>query len=238
MPEAERLYLLADTHIFVVRWKRTTPECPTLPHSSPGAFPVNTHISIILTVRRDLSTMRVIAYIILLAMAFSGSLSIERHKFHTWLPYYEYIWKENFLACQPHLHRYYTNTRDEFRTPCAAVVNCLLTNVTESVKSDIASADILLGIAPQIIAFAGPTSGELAVLSTHDPVFTSLLLFGFPSRPITGLFCPALYSRWRCRGKQHLHLHLSGPTDRLWMAVWGRLHATGLEHLGILDSYC
>lgn len=131
--------------------------------------------------------MRLFTFFIL-SMAFLQAQAYQRHKFDYWLPYYEYIWRERSEACQTDLYIYYANIRKNVTAPCAAVVDCMLTNVSESVKSNMASADILLGLTPQILGLAGPTVGEMAILSTHSPGFTSLLSLSFPSRSIAGLF--------------------------------------------------
>lgn len=164
--------------------------------------------------------MRLITFFLLVGVVLQQAHAFQRRKFHNWLPYYEYLWKAKTPMCQTQLNNYYANSRTGHHpVPCAAVVDCLLTNVTESVKSNIASADILLGIAPQIMGFVGPTGGEMAILSTYDPVLTSLLSFGFPSRSITGLFSsvdvPELLRKPVARTARAYHLWLEQQPPRV-----------------------
>lgn len=175
--------------------------------------------------------MRFIPFFLIVVMTLRQVQAIQRRKFHNWLPYYEYLWKERSQMCQTQLNNYYANFRTEHHpAPCAIVVDCLLTNVNESVKSNIASADILLEIAPQIMGFVGPTGGEMAVLSTHDPVFTSLLSFGFPSRSITGLFVsvdvPALLRKPVARTARAYHLWLEQQTVHVRRFVLALVYLT------------
>lgn len=130
-----------------------------------------------------------LAIILILTIGISQAHAGQRYKFRAWLPYYDYLWQRRAETCAPQIHRYHTNNRTGVHhAVCAAVVDCLLTNVTQSIQSNLASADILLGLTPQILSLAGPSRGELAILSTHEPIFTGFLSFGFPSILVTSLF--------------------------------------------------
>lgn len=129
-------------------------------------------------------------FILILVVEVSQAYAAQRYKFRNWLPYYDYHWQQRAEICAPEINRYQTNNRTGLAhgAVCAAVVDCLLTNVTQSIQSNLASADILLGLTPTMLSFAGPSRGELAILSTHDPLFAGILSFGFPSMFITNLF--------------------------------------------------
>lgn len=130
-----------------------------------------------------------LSFILILAVGVFHVDAAQRYKFRSWLPYYDYLWERRAETCASQINRYHTNNRTGVHhAVCAAVVDCLLTNITQSIQSNLASADILLGLTPQILSFAGPSRGELALLSTHEPVFTGLLSFGFPSMLVTSLF--------------------------------------------------
>lgn len=128
--------------------------------------------------------------ILILAASIPQAYAAQRYKFRSWLPYYDYHWQRRAEICAPEINRYQTNNRSGLSrgAVCAAAVDCLLTNVTQSIQSNLASADILLGLTPTMLSFAGPSRGELAILSTHDPFFAGILSFGFPSMFITNLF--------------------------------------------------
>lgn len=131
------------------------------------------------------------SFVLILSLGVSHVCAGQQYKFRTWLPYYDYLWQRRAETCAPQINRYHTNNRTlagAHHAVCAVVVDCLLTNITQSIQSNLASADILLGLTPQILSLAGPSRGELAILSTHKPVFTGLLSFGFPSMFVTNLF--------------------------------------------------
>lgn len=127
--------------------------------------------------------------ILILTIGVSQAHAGQRNKFRAWLPYYDYLWQRRAETCVPQIHRYHTNNRTGVHhAVCAAVVDCLLTNIFQSIQSNLASADFLLGLTPQTLSLAGPSRGELAILSTHEPIFTGFLSFGFPSILVTSLF--------------------------------------------------
>lgn len=132
-----------------------------------------------------------LSFMLILAVGVSHVFAGQRYKFRNWLPYYDYLWERRAQTCAPQIDRYHTNNHTgtgAHHAVCAYVVDCLLTNITQSIQSNLASADILLGLTPQILSLAGPSRGELAVLSTHEPIFTGLLSFGFPSMFVTNVF--------------------------------------------------
>ena len=64
---------------------------------------------------------------------------------------------------------------------CKSMVACLLKHLNEMDKSDMASASLLLGLTPTILGFLGPTTAEIALLSSHRPILAALLSLGAPS---------------------------------------------------------
>lgn len=162
---------------------------------------------------------------LLLAVAVPEAIASDRYRFRDWLPYYDYLWERRAEACVPQIKQYHNNNRTGVRrrAVCAVVVDCLLTNVTESIKSNLASADILLGLTPQILSLAGPRNGELALLSTQRPVLTSLLSFGFPSMSISGLFVSvdvtSLLRKPVARTARAYHLWLREQTKGLQLSI-------------------
>ncbi|KAI8634010.1 hypothetical protein F5Y19DRAFT_411682 [Xylariaceae sp. FL1651] len=70
------------------------------------------------------------------------------------------------------------------------VVKCLLDNASEYIKSASASAQVLLGVTPPILATLGATTDELAMLNVigRRPLFALLISIGSPSVYIDRLF--------------------------------------------------
>ena len=59
------------------------------------------------------------------------------------------------------------------RSMAGAICNhqkCMLDEMDEGVKSNMASASILLGLAPVLLQTAGPSIGEMGLLSAHRPL--------------------------------------------------------------------
>lgn len=56
----------------------------------------------------------------------------------------------------------------------------MLSSVSETIKADMASASVLLGLMPTILASIGPTVAELSLLSLRRPFLTFLISLGSP----------------------------------------------------------
>ncbi|GJN85646.1 hypothetical protein PLIIFM63780_009215 [Purpureocillium lilacinum] len=61
--------------------------------------------------------------------------------------------------------------------------NCLLDNMTELKKTEMASAAILLGLTPVLLSSMGPSLAEVGLVALHRPLLAGLL----------ALACPAVY---------------------------------------------
>ena len=61
------------------------------------------------------------------------------------------------------------------------MATCLLQNIDDFDKADMQSATIILGLMPTILSYIGPTVGEMALISSHRPVFAVLLMLGAPA---------------------------------------------------------
>jgi hypothetical protein len=64
---------------------------------------------------------------------------------------------------------------------CYLVVDCVLSNTAESIKANMASANVLLGLLPTILSLLGSTTPELALLSSRRPLLAFLLSIGAPT---------------------------------------------------------
>ena len=64
---------------------------------------------------------------------------------------------------------------------CKSMVTCLSRNIDEFDKADMQSATIILGLMPTILSYVGPTVGEMALISSHRPVFAILVMLGAPA---------------------------------------------------------
>src|SRR2546423_13879214 len=141
--------------------------------------------------------------------------AILRLKLQHWFPKYEHHWVEAAASCQQELTNYLHNNQTfDCPSPCACAADCLLQNVTGTMQSNLASAQVLLGLVPTVLAFFGPTIAEVAVLSTYRPFLAVLLALGSPAIHVSGLFrhvdvrepfirpiskSPGLWSAWLAR---------------------------------------
>ena len=68
-------------------------------------------------------------------------------------------------------------------TDCTAqpVVRCLLHHTDELSKADFAAAQLLLGLIPTILSFAGSTTAELGLLGMRRPLLMLLISSGTPT---------------------------------------------------------
>ncbi|KAI4180424.1 MAG: hypothetical protein LQ346_006998 [Caloplaca aetnensis] len=111
-----------------------------------------------------------------------------RLKFRHWLPRYEPRWKNATASCQPRLSDYYENDRTRCRVPCACAADCLLQDLPATIQSNFASAQVILGLLPPMLVFFGPTSTEVAALSTYRPLLAVLVALGSPAINVGNIF--------------------------------------------------
>ena len=64
---------------------------------------------------------------------------------------------------------------------CVKAYSCIMNNVSEYTKANMASAAVLLGLTPTILTTLGSSNTELALLSSHRPVLAALLVLGSPA---------------------------------------------------------
>lgn len=68
---------------------------------------------------------------------------------------------------------------------CGAVLDCMLEHTTESVKANMASSSVGLGLMPTILTFLGSSTSETALLSRRRPLLSFLIACGSPAvRPL------------------------------------------------------
>ncbi|KAK1071141.1 hypothetical protein LTR74_003522 [Friedmanniomyces endolithicus] len=101
--------------------------------------------------------------------------------------------------------KYFQNNPGFFDTPCMScymmpTVSCLLGNLMESEKSNMAAAGVALGLLPTILAQAGPSPMEMGLLALRRPVLGFILSAASPALNPFRAFDyrnPAKVLRWR-----------------------------------------
>jgi hypothetical protein len=86
-----------------------------------------------------------------------------------------------------------SNTRRDFEanpTPqtCKSHTNCLIGEVAEINKADMASAAVLLGLTPIMLSMIGPNLAEISMLSSRRPMLSFLLAMNTPALNIGSFF--------------------------------------------------
>jgi hypothetical protein len=86
-----------------------------------------------------------------------------------------------------------TSTHDDFNAnpspdTCKSHVTCLIDNIDEVNKVDMASASVLLCLAPTMLAMVGPSIAEISLLSSRRPILSFLVTMSAPALNIGPLF--------------------------------------------------
>lgn len=114
----------------------------------------------------------------------SASYAFPRQKFETWfLTYAHHFEKSSMTTCNSTLQRY-RNHRSESPIPKFAVAHhadCILANTTETIKANMASAGVVLGLMPSLLSSLGPTLAESSKLVLERPFLSLLLAIGAPA---------------------------------------------------------
>lgn len=117
-----------------------------------------------------------------------NGLVARPHKFDRWFP--EFGGRIDAVSagvCQVNLQAYLGNHTARESLPdtvieyCSNQNDCILDNLVESIKSDMGTAQVLLGLTPVILSNFGPSIAEISVMSTQRPLLTLLLAFGAPA---------------------------------------------------------
>ncbi|GIZ43402.1 hypothetical protein CKM354_000663000 [Cercospora kikuchii] len=110
-----------------------------------------------------------------------------RLKFEKWFPYYSEEFQSILQNCTQELEAYRVNNRTFCYSNCACVADCVLEEVKETTKSNMASASIVLGLMPSVLALLAPSIAEMALLSARAPFLAGILCFGCPAARYGGM---------------------------------------------------
>jgi len=117
-----------------------------------------------------------------------NSLVARPHKFNNWFP--EFGGRIDAISagvCQVNLQAYLGNhtARESLPDPvieyCFNQNDCILDNLVESIKSNMGTAQVLLGLTPVILSNFGLKIAEISVMSTQRPLLTLMLTLGAPA---------------------------------------------------------
>ncbi|KAI0430146.1 hypothetical protein F5Y09DRAFT_238197 [Xylaria sp. FL1042] len=104
-------------------------------------------------------------------------------RFHHWLPEYAATFQnisEN--VCSTTLHDYFNPPPGlDKLNACYFHTDCIIQNLTETRKANIASASVLLGLMPTLLASLAPSIAEITLLSLDRPFFSLVVSLAVPS---------------------------------------------------------
>jgi hypothetical protein len=83
--------------------------------------------------------------------------------------------------CSDVLQEYLNEHVTFYGVYCVKMYSCIISNTTEYTKANMASAAVLLGLAPVILATLGSSTTELSLLSSQRPALAFLLVLGSPA---------------------------------------------------------
>ena len=120
-------------------------------------------------------------FVAIASLICSASAISTGQKLKIWFPKYEYHWIGASESCESELNDYWTDNRSRCWAVCACAADCLLDHTTETIKSNMAAATVILGFMPCVLTMLGPSVVEMSLLSTRHPLLAILLSFASPA---------------------------------------------------------
>jgi hypothetical protein len=114
----------------------------------------------------------------------SASDAFPRRKFENWFGTYAHHFEESSInTCNRTLQQYKNPSSDSpiMKLSIAYHTDCILANTTETIKANMASAGVVLGLMPSLLSSLGPTLSESSMLMLERPFLSSLIAIGAPA---------------------------------------------------------
>ena len=126
-------------------------------------------------------------FVVVLLVSLRQASAFQNHKFVAWFPMFEDALK---FSWQPggQCHDLYHDFVYKGKGNCGFVLNCILENTDERRKSTMASAQVVLGIAPSLLAALGSSVAEISILAENSPVLMLFLILGAPATYQTRIY--------------------------------------------------
>lgn len=119
---------------------------------------------------------------LLVVSATPNSASRLRGAFQQFFPYSRQELQRIMSAnCTEEYQAYRNETINLYGTACVKMYSCMMKEVSEYTKANMASSGVLLGLTPWILSTLGSTSAEISLLAVHRPVLAYLLVLGAPA---------------------------------------------------------
>ena len=114
----------------------------------------------------------------------SASDAFPRQKFEAWFGTYAESFQESSInACNSTLQQYKDRSADSPlpKLSIAYHADCILANTTETIKANMGSAGVVLGLMPSLLSSLGPTLAVSTTLALERPLLSLLLAIGAPA---------------------------------------------------------
>lgn len=123
-------------------------------------------------------------FIFILAFFISVVTAARNTRFHQFFPYHRVLLtdiRDHHCAASYMKQQAGEGVMQIGSRLCSDVLDCILEHTTESVKGNIASAAVALGLMPTILTFLGSSTSETALLSRRRPLLSFLIACGSPA---------------------------------------------------------
>lgn len=104
--------------------------------------------------------------------------------FKHWYPQYRHVFESIMEEyCQAEYHGYQTEVapKDYLSGTVTPVIDCILKNLNETRKSNMAAAAVVLGLLPTTLGLVGSTTMEVGLVALRRPFLAFLLAAGAPA---------------------------------------------------------
>lgn len=138
-----------------------------------------------------------LAHLLVVLTLFLGQIStteaLPSGKFEQWYPAYRHHFEQSYaVVCRETLNNYLQYAPHPATTDvnlyAAHHADCVLENTTETIKANMASAGVVLGLMPFSLSYLGPTLSESGIVMLQRPILAVLLVFGGPAIYPTRVF--------------------------------------------------
>ena len=124
------------------------------------------------------------AFCLVVFASLISATSANKLHFKSWFPQF----RDVFVAimkdhCEPEYHNYLTQVapKDYLSGTVTPVIDCILGNLNETRKSNMAAAAVLLGLLPTTLGFVGSTAVDIGLVALRRLLLALLLAAGAPA---------------------------------------------------------
>lgn len=142
----------------------------------------------------------------LILLHYAITVSAKNTRFHDFFP----IYRDAFLKIRDESCSDIFALKEAGAEVCHEVLDCMLEHTSESIKSDMASGLVALGLMPAILTYLGSSTAETVLLSRRRPLLAFLIASGSPAvNPLPTFVYPNPLEELRARENHLAPRHFS-----------------------------